>query len=70
MDAISEEGDDLVSMVRANAREYVNHMTDLNQELARAWNAAERVKVSRDALRGGQRGVSLERLNMPQTSTP
>ena len=45
VDAISEEGDDLVSMVRANAREYVKHMTDLNQELAKAWNAAERVKA-------------------------
>ena len=34
-----------VSSVRYNAREYVTHMTALNDELARAWNNEERVKV-------------------------
>lgn len=40
----------MVSMVRANARDYVNHMTDLNTELARAWNAEERVKALKMAI--------------------
>ncbi len=49
VDAI-EEGDDMVNMVRASAREYVNHMTELNLELARAWNAEERVKALKMAI--------------------
>eukprot|EP00960_Hanusia_phi_P074403 768231-Hanusia_phi.AAC.6 len=37
-------------MVRYNAREYVTKMTELNEELARAWNKEERVKALKMAI--------------------
>jgi len=49
VDAI-DEGDDEVSMVRYNAREYVQNMAEMNEELARAWNKEERVKALKMAI--------------------
>ena len=48
--AIDDSVEDEVSMVRYNAREYVTHMTALNEELARAWNNEERVKALKMAI--------------------
>lgn len=48
--AIDDSQEDEVSMVRYNAREYVTHMTVLNEELARAWNNEERVKALKMAI--------------------
>ncbi|EKX33751.1 hypothetical protein GUITHDRAFT_120018 [Guillardia theta CCMP2712] len=45
-----DDGDNEVSMVRYNAREYVTKMTELNEELARAWNKEERVKALKMAI--------------------
>eukprot|EP00277_Geminigera_cryophila_P016042 CAMPEP_0179434954 /NCGR_PEP_ID=MMETSP0799-20121207/19163_1 /TAXON_ID=46947 /ORGANISM="Geminigera cryophila, Strain CCMP2564" /LENGTH=1005 /DNA_ID=CAMNT_0021214039 /DNA_START=9 /DNA_END=3026 /DNA_ORIENTATION=- len=48
--AIDDSVEDEVSSVRYNAREYVTHMTALNDELARAWNNEERVKALKMAI--------------------
>eukprot|EP00286_Rhodomonas_abbreviata_P021834 CAMPEP_0181304422 /NCGR_PEP_ID=MMETSP1101-20121128/9142_1 /TAXON_ID=46948 /ORGANISM="Rhodomonas abbreviata, Strain Caron Lab Isolate" /LENGTH=914 /DNA_ID=CAMNT_0023410179 /DNA_START=32 /DNA_END=2773 /DNA_ORIENTATION=- len=45
-----DDGDDEVSMVRYSAREYVQNMTEMNEELARAWNNEERVKALKMAI--------------------
>jgi hypothetical protein len=50
VDSIDDSRDDEVSMVRYNAREYVTHMTELNEELIRAWNNEERVKALKMAI--------------------
>ena len=50
VDSIDDGGEDEVSMVRCNAREYVTHMTELNEELIRAWNSEERVKALKMAI--------------------
>ena len=48
--AIDDSAEDEVSMVRWNAREYITHMTALNDELSRAWNNEERVKALKMAI--------------------
>ncbi|KAJ1485032.1 hypothetical protein T484DRAFT_1893213 [Baffinella frigidus] len=50
VDSIDDGREDEVSMVRYNAREYVTHMTELNEELIRAWNNEERVKALKMAI--------------------